>query len=349
MRLGKSWGRPRSDRVRRGRRRFSNPHDFYPTPAYVTEGLLERERFSGTILEPACGQGHMASVLRAYGYEVEAKDIQNGHDFLLRHGPVPNVVTNPPYSHPSLEKFVRHALQIATGKAAFLVPFWFLEARCRQDLLQCGDFPLAAIYPLIDRPKFIEGKRCPYPVLWLVWERGHFGPPRSGVIVGHQENDGHVTRRPQILSFHDIASPQREKTMSSDNERTKTKKEIAWEACEAGMTGLRQILGYARSKYGVAINDSTVYAVLREYREAKAGGAAKPGKNGPPPVSFGAQKPPAETVGFSKAVRAAVEPDAPVTEPEIDLALSLSPQFGGLVRHKEVVDAAYRLYTKMAG
>src|SRR5271165_95785 len=32
-------------------------NDFYPTPAYATEALLDSEEFSGIIWEPACGNG----------------------------------------------------------------------------------------------------------------------------------------------------------------------------------------------------------------------------------------------------------------------------------------------------
>lgn len=43
--------------------RGSPATDFYPTPAHVTEALLERETFKGTMWEPACGDGAMSRIL----------------------------------------------------------------------------------------------------------------------------------------------------------------------------------------------------------------------------------------------------------------------------------------------
>ena len=41
--------------------------DFYPTPAYVTQALLDNYRFTGEIWEPACGDGRMSKT----GYDIE--------------------------------------------------------------------------------------------------------------------------------------------------------------------------------------------------------------------------------------------------------------------------------------
>ena len=44
--------------------------DFYPTPSAATQVLLDRQKFTGNVLEPACGDGAMSKVLIANGYEV---------------------------------------------------------------------------------------------------------------------------------------------------------------------------------------------------------------------------------------------------------------------------------------
>ena len=45
-------------------------NDFYATPSWVTEALLQHIRFRGPIWEPCCGDGAMATVLGRHGYEV---------------------------------------------------------------------------------------------------------------------------------------------------------------------------------------------------------------------------------------------------------------------------------------
>ena len=49
--------------------------DFYPTPAYAVEKLLEKETFSGNIWECACGQGDISKVFIAKGFSVHSTDL----------------------------------------------------------------------------------------------------------------------------------------------------------------------------------------------------------------------------------------------------------------------------------
>lgn len=37
--------------------------DFYATPFYATEAILDKEQLHGSILEPAAGEGHISKVL----------------------------------------------------------------------------------------------------------------------------------------------------------------------------------------------------------------------------------------------------------------------------------------------
>src|SRR5499427_3727457 len=114
-----------------GRHRES--HDFYATPDWVTEALLSRVRFRGSVWEPCCGTGAISTVLQRHGYGVTSTDIADhgfgtpGVDFLLC-GVVPDdcraLVTNPPYggngvsregqekSAIAMLRFVDHALRL---------------------------------------------------------------------------------------------------------------------------------------------------------------------------------------------------------------------------------------------
>lgn len=46
------------------RERVTN--DFYATPFNATEAILKKEKLSGSILEPAAGQGHISKVLKEF-------------------------------------------------------------------------------------------------------------------------------------------------------------------------------------------------------------------------------------------------------------------------------------------
>ena len=40
--------------------------DYYATPPEVTKAILDIEILEGSILEPACGEGHISEVLKEY-------------------------------------------------------------------------------------------------------------------------------------------------------------------------------------------------------------------------------------------------------------------------------------------
>ncbi len=161
-----------------------DPLIVHPTPPHVTEALLARETFDGTILEPASGDGAMAAVLLGQGYKVEATDINEGHDFLRRRAKVANVVTNPPYSQSMAEAFVRHAMEIAEKKIAMLLPFYFLEGIQRHELFTNREWPVKALYIFSRRPTFGDhDDHSPFGCVWVVWERGYQGAPKTEWIL----------------------------------------------------------------------------------------------------------------------------------------------------------------------
>ena len=90
--------------------------DFYATEPRAAELLLDVETFNRNIWEPACGEGHLAQVFTAQGYEVRNTDIVNrGYgdvlDFLqVTEEWAGDIITNPPYKY-ALE-FAEKALQV---------------------------------------------------------------------------------------------------------------------------------------------------------------------------------------------------------------------------------------------
>jgi hypothetical protein len=118
--------------------------DFYATPKWATEALLQRFQFRGPIWEPCCGAGAMSNVLAAHGYQVVSMDIADcgfgspGVDFLASHSVrdgCRSIITNPRYgeaaihegqptSSKSMLDFLRHAVALTAtvqGQLALLV------------------------------------------------------------------------------------------------------------------------------------------------------------------------------------------------------------------------------------
>jgi predicted RNA methylase len=163
--------------------------DFNITPAFVTEALLAVEKFEGRILEPACGNGAMAEVLKAHGYDVEASDLEHrgygvgGKDFLERHERAENIVTNPPYGWDRKNlhlRFAAHAINLAERKVAMFLPLHFLETPKRALFLAAS--PLKAMYLFTYRVYTIRADFTGEPAsmtayAWFVWDKQHKGEP----------------------------------------------------------------------------------------------------------------------------------------------------------------------------
>ena len=96
---------------------------------------------------------------------------------------MPNIVTNPPYSDGMAEQFCRHALKLATGKVAMLLPMWFLEGVQRHDLF--SEQPLKAIY-IFSRRQTCRAEcelHAPFGICWVVWHKNYRGKPHIEWIL----------------------------------------------------------------------------------------------------------------------------------------------------------------------
>lgn len=107
----------------------------HATPA--TRALLSVEDFDGSIWEPACGEGHISSVLVKAGYDVISTDlIQRGYgegdvDFLrqtVARGK--HIVTNPPYGRGLGDAFVRKALELTAPTGGTVAMLLNLASLC---------------------------------------------------------------------------------------------------------------------------------------------------------------------------------------------------------------------------
>jgi hypothetical protein len=164
--------------------------DFYSTPPEAVHALLKVENFSGTILEPACGDGAIVNVLRSAGHRVYATDLvergcpdsESRVDFLMEPTPsfhIGAILTNPPYA--LAERFVLHALTLGVPKVAMLLRLAFLESERRSAILDGGKLARVFVFkrrlPMMHR----EGWDGPLasnamPFAWLVWSSSHKGP-----------------------------------------------------------------------------------------------------------------------------------------------------------------------------
>jgi hypothetical protein len=153
------------------------PDDFYPTPPWVTECLLQHVALRGPVWEPCCGDGAIAKVLAARGHEVVASDLVDhgfgraGVDILLT-SKMPDgcraLVTNPPYGDGGgrgrirnasrhMLDFTRHALCLAEragGQLALLVRFQWIAGQRVAALLSSA--PLEAVIVLTRRIRWFD-------------------------------------------------------------------------------------------------------------------------------------------------------------------------------------------------
>jgi len=174
-------------------RKNSDCIDFYQTPKWAIDKLLEREKFDGVIAEPCCGNGAISRVLEAHGYSVLSSDIRTdqavygdkGIDFFSSGSLADHIVTNPPYF--CAQEFIEHALLLATGKVAMLLKLTFLESAKRHRFFQTA--PLRTVYVFCNRvtmypdnqPAPTNGGTIAYA--WFIWEKGHVGAPEIAWLI----------------------------------------------------------------------------------------------------------------------------------------------------------------------
>lgn len=169
------------------RRADAEMNDYYATDPRAVEMLLELEKFSKSIWEPACGEGHISKVLEAHGYSVEATDlIDRGYglgdqDFL--NNPYfssfdGDIITNPPYKY--AKEFVEKALEIVKPgcKVAMFLKLTFLTSKGRKDLFI--ERPPQTVYVSSGRLEcgkngvFVGAGAVDYA--WFVWKKGYPRP-----------------------------------------------------------------------------------------------------------------------------------------------------------------------------
>jgi hypothetical protein len=167
------------------------PNEYYPTPPEATRALLSVERFEGSIWEPACGEGAIASVLKDAGHTVVATDlVEYGYgigrtDFLKELRPrAKHIVTNPPYGSGLADAFITQSLrfaQLTGGTVAMLLNLASLVHRTRTTWWRAH--PPARLYAIDDIVCWPAHRYGPAPqhftkhrYFWAVWKPDHTGP-----------------------------------------------------------------------------------------------------------------------------------------------------------------------------
>lgn len=160
-------------------------NEYYPTPPEATRALLNAEQFSGSIWEPACGEGWISNELVKAGYFVISTDIADygfgvsGVDFLAAERPrAKHVITNPPYGHGLADRFVRKSLCFigeTGGRVAMLLN---LSSLCHPG--RHGSFirrPPTVIYALDECVCYPNGKpeqatrhTRNHRYCWMIWD-----------------------------------------------------------------------------------------------------------------------------------------------------------------------------------
>lgn len=160
--------------------------DYYATEPKAVEELLKIETFCSSVLEPACGEGHISEVLKRNGYHVVSQDlVDRGYgdvaDFLSIDNTLwdGDVITNPPYRY--AQEFVEKALQIVPKgrKIAMFLRLQFLEGKKRKELFMRT--PPKTIWVSSSRLRcaingdFSQVGSSAAAYAWFVWEKGYCG------------------------------------------------------------------------------------------------------------------------------------------------------------------------------
>lgn len=171
--------------------------EFYPTPDWATQALLNYEVFDGDIWECACGDGAMSEVLKTTGNNVISTDLHDrGYgeadiDFISENRTYDNIVTNPPYNLAG--EFVISGLKKSQKKFALLLRLAFLEGIERNSKIFTPT-PPSRVWVFSQRitfyPKGAERKgNGTTAYAWFVWDKESTDNSRLGWIApGHKKH-----------------------------------------------------------------------------------------------------------------------------------------------------------------
>lgn len=116
-------------------------HDYYATEPSTIDDLFAVHKFSDTIWESACGEGHLSKRMEEYGKSVFSTDLidrgfgTGGVNFLqLSDEWEGDIITNPPYKY--AKEFVEKSLELINDGAqvAMFLKLTFLEGQKRRKL-----------------------------------------------------------------------------------------------------------------------------------------------------------------------------------------------------------------------
>jgi hypothetical protein len=170
-----------------------SPDDF-PTPPWATRALIEHvledkaSLKSLSCLEPACGAGHMAKVLKEYFCQVKSSDayfygygeIRDYLTYPYEKNACDWVITNPPFRLG--EEFVLRSLTVARKGVAILARTVFLESVGRYERI-FREMPLTKFAQFTERVPMVRGRldkkaTTATGYAWLVWEKDKIDRPR---------------------------------------------------------------------------------------------------------------------------------------------------------------------------
>ena len=146
--------------------------DFYPTPRECSTALIRflEARYllrpGDTVWECAAGDGNIAKVFEAAGYEVISTDIVTGTDFLdpsISYD-ARMIITNPPFC--LAEQFIRKAHSLKIPFAFLLKSQYWHSAKRKKLFDECTP---SYVLPLTWRPDFTGQGSSLLDMAWNVW------------------------------------------------------------------------------------------------------------------------------------------------------------------------------------
>jgi len=177
--MGKAFGNRKKESER-------PQNDFYQTPKCMTWELLKLNLFNKnqTILDPCCGQYAISNILKENGFNVDAKDIIYGDDFLRSNKKYDVIVMNPPFK--IWDNFIIKAKECASivcsiGKVNFFGSHKRNITNIWSHLRYIYIYDRQIAY---DKPFREDGKvECGMLVSgWFIWDMNYNGYPELHIL-----------------------------------------------------------------------------------------------------------------------------------------------------------------------
>ena len=179
-----------NSRIKQSKTSDSSGKDFYETPTWGTELMLDylNLKLGLTALEPCNGRGSISNVLKARGLDVTTFDIDSEReadkhlDFLTYdgHDEFDLVITNPPFKSNFNWEFAIKSLEVVKDGGLVIMLGHITKLEGQKRVRFYDEYPMKIV--LVHSKRYDINGKTGIGYAWFIWQKGYQGPTELKIL-----------------------------------------------------------------------------------------------------------------------------------------------------------------------